>query len=188
MIDKRINYIVSGLERSGTSVMMQLLAGGGVPVAFDDSRPADEHNPRGYYELYSGKIINQLMEGNFDFTPYKGKVIKITAYGLKFLPSGKYKIVFMLRNIDEVVNSMQKMGAEINKEKDRILFTKLNKYSFDLMNTRTDVEYITINYSDIIKDPRSVIDAVGRFLTIRLDADTAMKAVDTKLYRNRAIQ
>ena len=83
---QRINYIVSGLERSGTSMMMQILDKGGVPVAFDYMRKPNRHNPKGYYELAGGKIINQLMEGIFPFDNYRGIFIKITAYGLKYLP------------------------------------------------------------------------------------------------------
>ena len=94
MSKNEVNYIVSGLERSGTSVMMQMLDKGGVPVAFDDSRPPDEHNPRGYFELAGGKIINQLMDGTFDFELHKGQIVKVTAYGLKFLPKGNYRIGF----------------------------------------------------------------------------------------------
>jgi hypothetical protein len=66
MLNNEINYSVSGLERSGTSLMMQMLHKGGLPVAFDDSRAADENNPRGYYELEGGKIINCLMDGSLE--------------------------------------------------------------------------------------------------------------------------
>ena len=76
-LDENINYIVSGLERSGTSMLMQILLAGGVPVFFDRSRPIDENNPKGYYELEGGKIINKLMDGTFPLHEYKGKFIKI---------------------------------------------------------------------------------------------------------------
>ena len=80
-LDRKINYIVSGLERSGTSLMMQILHAGGMSTAFNDSlRKPDENNPKGYYELAGGKIINQLMEGTFNLEKYKGQVIKITSW------------------------------------------------------------------------------------------------------------
>ena len=88
-LDKDINYIVSGLERSGTSMLMQILDAGDLPIGYDESRPADESNPKGYYELEGGKIINRLMDGTFPLEKYKGNFIKVTAYGLKFLPPGK---------------------------------------------------------------------------------------------------
>ena len=164
MPNSNVNYIVSGLERSGTSVMMQMLNTGGVKVVFDDSRPPDEHNPKGYFELAGGKIINQLMAGTFDFEPHQGKIVKVTAYGLKFLPEGNYRIVYMMRNIDEVLNSMRKMGADIDMEKDRVLFGKLNKFSFELIDKRDDMEYTTINYRDVIDDPGKELQKIGLFL------------------------
>jgi len=186
MLDSETNYVVSGLERSGTSLMMQMLHAGGLPTAFDDSRPADEHNPRGYYELAGGKIINRLMDGTFDIHPHKGHVIKVTAYGLKFLPQANYRVVYMMRNMDEVLKSMQKMGGEVDEKKDRALFNKLNEFSLELMRTRDDVEYITVNHRDLVDDPRSQMERVSSFLGEPCDVDAAIGAVDSSLYRNRA--
>ena len=93
------NYIVSGIERSGTSMLMQILQAGGVPLAFNaESRPPDEDNPKGYFELEGGKIINKLMNGTFPLSDFKGEFIKITAFGVKFLPPGEYDIIYIQRN------------------------------------------------------------------------------------------
>ena len=186
MLNKEINYVVSGLERSGTSLMMQMLHMGGLPVAFDDSRPADENNPRGYYELAGGKIINRLIEGTFDIEAYKGYVIKITAYGLKSLPESNYRIVYMRRHIDEVLKSMQKMSANIDAGKDKMLFQKLDRFSLELMHSRDDMEYITVKYRDLIDNQRKEMKRVSHFLDVPLSIDAAVKAVDTSLYRNRS--
>ena len=141
-----VNYIVSGIERSGTSMMMQILLSGGMPVAFDTSRPADYHNPKGYYELEGGKIISRLMEGTISLEKYQGKFIKVTAFGLKFLPKGSYKIIYMIRDIEEVLDSMEKMSGPIVKEKERPLFEKLNETSIKLMEERNDIEYILFDH------------------------------------------
>ena len=186
MLDSETNYVVSGLERSGTSLMMQMLHAGGLPTAFDDSRPADEHNPRGYYELAGGKIINRLMDGTFNIHSHKGHVIKVTAYGLKFLPQANYRVVYMMRNMDEVLKSMQKMGGEVDEGKDGALFTRLNEFSLELMRTRDDVEYITVNHRDLVDDPGSQMERVSSFLGEPCDVDAAIGAVDSSLYRNRA--
>ncbi len=183
-INETINYIVSGLERSGTSMMMQILYRGGMAVAFDYSRPPNDHNPKGYYELEGGKIINRLMDGTFPMERYKGKFIKITAYGLKFLPKGKYKIVYMVRNIDEIMDSMEKMSGPINREEEKPLFEKLNRFAIQLMRKRDDIDYIIVNYNEVIKNPRREIEKVNEFLGGALDVDSAVKAVDPKLYRN----
>lgn len=186
MLNNETNYIVSGIERSGTSLMMQVLHKGGLPVAFDDSRADDEHNPRGYYELEGGKIINRLMDGTFDLQSWRGHIIKVTAYGLKYLPKTNYKILYMMRNIDEVLKSMQKMGADIDEVKDRMLFSKLNRFSFELMRSRDDMEYIRVNYSDLVDSPRREMERVSRFFGETFDVDTAIKAVEPSLYRNKA--
>ena len=185
-LNEEINYIVSGLERSGTSVMMQILDSGGLPTAYDNARPADPHNPRGYFELAGGKIINHLMDGTLDLDSYKGQIIKITALGLKYLPNGNYKIIFMTRNIDEVLDSMQKMGANIEREKDRILFTKLNQFSLQLLKSRADIDHIIVNYHNIIDSPEREIQAIGTFFGVTFDYKKAMNAIDKKLYRNKA--
>lgn len=186
MLSNDFNYVVSGLERSGTSVMMQMLHAGGLPVAFDDARPADEHNPRGYFELAGGKIINQLMDGTFDIEAHRGRIIKVTAYGLKFLPKGSFRIVYMMRDIDEVLRSMGKMGAAIDSDKDRTLFTKLNRFCLELMDGRDDMDYLIVKYRDVIDNPRDQVEMIGRFLGEEIDSELAVAAVDPKLYRNRA--
>ncbi|KAA0002761.1 MAG: sulfotransferase domain-containing protein [Thermoplasmata archaeon] len=179
-----VNYIVSGIERSGTSMMMQILYKGGAPVAFDDSRPPDYHNPKGYYELEGGKVISKLMEGNFPFEKYDEKFIKITAYGLKFLPEGNYKIIYMVRDIEEVMDSMEKMSGPIDREKEKPLFEKLNEFSLNLMEKRKDIDYIVVNYRDVIKNPQKEIERINQFLGGMLDVKSATQAVDPRLYRN----
>jgi hypothetical protein len=187
MLSKNINYVVSGLERSGTSLMMQMLHRGGLPVAFDNLRPADEHNPRGYYELTGGKIINRLMEGEFDMQSYKGRIIKVTAYGLKFLPKSDYAIVYMVRNIDEVLKSMKKMRANLAEgEKDKMLLNKLNRFCLELMQTREDMRHVIVKYANVIKNPREEMERVSEFFGVTFDIDAAIKVVDESLYRNRA--
>ena len=183
-----VNYIVSGLERSGTSMMMQILYLGGMDVAFDTKRKPDENNPKGYFELEGGKIINRLMDGTFPMENYDGMVIKVTAYGIKHLPEGfRYKIIYMLRDINEIMASMSKMIGESLGDDDSIAFEHLNNYTLNLLAGRTDVDYIVVNYHDIIKDPQSEIERINGFLGGKLDVSSAVKAVDPKLYRNRKV-
>ena len=75
-LDNDINYIVSGLERSGTSMLMQILNAAEMPIGSDDKRPPDQSNPKGYYELEGGKIINKLIDGTLSLDKFKGKFIK----------------------------------------------------------------------------------------------------------------
>ena len=188
VLDKDVNYIVSGLERSGTSMLMQILKAGGLPIGFDESRPADESNPKGYYELEGGKIINRLIDGTFPLEKYKGKCIKITAFGLKFLPPGKYKIIYSERNIEEILDSMEKMMGkkDLKRDETKQTFVKLNNIIKQQMREREDTEHIIINYNQTISDPKSNINKIAGFLN--LPKETQMKmitVVDSRLYRQR---
>ena len=129
-LDKDFNYIVSGLERSGTSMIMQILNAGCIPTSFDLTRPADNNNPKGYYELEGGKIINRLMKSSFPMDKYKGRFIKITAFGLQFIPTGNYKIIYSERDIEEILDSMEKMIGlkDVKRLETKQAIIKLNKF------------------------------------------------------------
>ena len=187
-LDRNINYIISGLERSGTSMLMQILNSGDIPTAFNDARLPDQSNPKGYYELEGGKIISRLMEGSFPLNEYKGKFIKITAYGLKFLPPGRYKIIYSERNIEEILDSMEKMiGKEdSSRKKTRDAFIKLNNMVKNHIQDRKDIDVLLINYNDIISNTMDNICKIIDFLGMSNDIlDKMMSAVASELYRQR---
>jgi hypothetical protein len=187
-LDENINYIVSGLERSGTSMMMQILHAGGVPVTSDNLRKPDENNPKGYYELEGGKIINKLMNGSFSFDKHKGEFVKITAYGLKYLPSGNYKIIYMERNIEEILDSMEKMLGikDENRDETRKSFVKLNQMIKNFIANRDDVKVLYVNYNEMISNPEHSIRIIVSFLNLSdVNLDKMMQSIDKKLYRQR---
>lgn len=188
-LDENVNYIVSGLERSGTSLLMQMLDAGGVPSAFDhSSRPADDNNPRGYFELEGGKIINKLMERAFPFEEHKGRFIKITAYGMKFLPQGNYKIIYSQRDIEEILDSMEKMSKikDENRADTKELFLRLNEMMIDKIKTRTDIQALFINYNEILSDPETSAQIMCDFIGVSdIDKEKMIGSIDKKLYRNR---
>lgn len=186
-LDQDVNYIVSGLERSGTSMMMQILHRGGAPVAFDRSRQADYHNPKGYFELEGGKVINRLMEGTFPFDQYKGRCVKITAYGLTYLPSGpgyRYKVIYMQRSLDEILTSMEKMSGPVNWEEERPAFERLHTYVLTMLREREDIDYLPVMYRKVVHNPVAEITRINQFLGGVLSVEEAVRAVDPDLYRN----
>lgn len=191
-LDENTNYVVSGLERSGTSLVMQILNAGGVPCAFDtSSRPPDDNNPRGYFELEGGKIISRLREGGFPLDGYKGRFIKITAYGMRFLPPGRFRVIYTERNIDEVLDSMEKMAGleDANRAETRATFAKLNDMVKGLLSQKTDIDVLFVNYNEIVKDPTAVVRRIAGFLGAPdLDEKAMAAAVDEKLYRKRRSQ
>jgi len=188
-LDENINYIASGLERSGTSLLMQILHAGGVPLSFDtDSRPPDENNPRGYFELEGGKVISRLMNNTFPLAEYRGQFIKITAFGLKFLPPGNYRVIYTERNIEEVLDSMEKMAKiqDKDREETKASFIKLNGMIKDLITKREDVDVLLVNYNQVVADPPSQVRKICDFLGLSEEKESAMiAAVDQKLYRKR---
>jgi hypothetical protein len=187
-LDPTVNYIVSGLERSGTSMMMQILVAGGIPVAFDESRPADTNNPKGYYELYGGKIISQLMKGAFPFAQYRGRFVKITAFGLLYLPVGRYKIVYMLRDVDEILDSTNKMmkKPDENHEETKRSLSRLQAKILAEVPKKSGIDWLAMDYNAIIKNPKVEIPKICTFLgpgsceTLKM-----VEAVDARLYRQR---
>ena len=189
-LNENINYIVSGLERSGTSMLMQILYAGGVETSFDNSRLPDESNPKGYYELAGGKIINKLMDGTFPLVDYKGKFVKITAYGLKYLPPGDYKVIYSERNIEEILDSMEKMAdiKDNNREETRGSFIKLNSMIKNYIRNRKDIEFLLVNYNEILSNPSFNIKKIHDFLGMQdIDLEKMINVVDKNLYRQRKI-
>jgi hypothetical protein len=188
-LDENINYIASGLERSGTSLLMQILHAGGVPLSFDtESRPPDENNPRGYFELEGGKVISRLMNNTFPLGDYRGRFIKITAFGMKFLPPGKYRVIYTERNIEEVLDSMEKMARiqDQDREETKASFIKLNGMIKELITKREDIDVLFVNYNQVVADPKTQIRKICEFLGASAEKEAAMvAAVDQKLYRKR---
>jgi len=188
-LDETTNYIVSGLERSGTSLLMQILRAGGVPCAFDTaSRPPDANNPRGYFELEGGKIISRLRDGVFPLADYRGRFIKITAYGMRFLPSGRYSVVYTERDIDEVLDSMEKMAKveDEDREGTRAAFVKLNETTKSRLAARPDIGLLFVSYNALVREPGPEIRRIAGFLGAPgLDEKAMAAAVDEKLHRNR---
>ena len=107
-MDSKTVIIVSGLPRSGTSMMMKMLEAGGLKILTDNLREADANNPKGYYEF---ERVKQMKDGNLAWLPDAvGKVVKIVTGLIIYLPSDyKYKIIFMKRDLNEVLSSQKKM-------------------------------------------------------------------------------
>ena len=187
-LDENVNYIVSGQERSGTSMLMQILNAGNIPTTFDNSRPADDNNIKGYYELEGGKIINKLIGNEFPLHKYKGNFIKITAYGLKFLPPGKYKIIYTERNIEETLDSIEKMigKKDINREETRNNIIKLNNTIKNEILGRNDIHVLFVNFNNILEHPKDNIIKILNFLNLPEDHLKKMiDAVDLTIYHHR---
>lgn len=182
--------LVSGLPRSGTSMMMQMLEAGGIELIVDYIRKADEDNPRGYYEF---EKIKQLEKDSFWMENACGKAIKIISMLLYQLPMNKkYKIIFMTRKMDEVLASQNKMlkrrGQPADSVDDQVMAEKFNKHLrkiFKWLNKQNNMDTIFINYNDVISSPMEQSIKINRFLGDRLKIDKMFNVVDNFLYRQR---
>ncbi len=191
ILDKSVNYIVSGLERSGTSMLMQILHAGKIPICYDNKRPPDKFNPKGYFELEGGKIISKLEDGKFPLNNFKGKFIKITTYGLKYLPPGKYKIIYSERDIEEILDSMEKMigKKDKNRKHTKENIKKLNNLIKREIQERIDVNVIEINYNETLSNPEENICKILDFLNLPKDnLQSMINAVDINLYTPKKIK
>jgi tetratricopeptide (TPR) repeat protein len=186
--------IVTGLPRSGTSMMMQMLVAGGLPPLTDGIREADISNPRGYYEY---DIAKQLGSDADWISEGKGKVVKIVAQLLPLLPRkidgapAHYRIVFMERALEEVVSSQrvmldrqQRKGAALDQTRlAEIFFGQLQK--IQTVITDRGIPCIRVQHAEAIRDPLSVANQLNRFFEKSLDTTALAGAVDPTLYREQ---
>ena len=179
-------YIVSGLPRSGTSMLMQMMKTGGMEVATDEKRAPDKDNPAGYIEVES--IINQLDDDPEYIFNFKGKFVKVIAYGLKYLPPGKYKIIYSERNVEEILDSMEKMVGKKDEEREEAkkAFIKLNQIIKSRVEGREDIEALFVNYNEILANPEKEVTEIYEFLKgDGADLEKMVGVVRPDLYRNR---
>ena len=188
--------IVSGLPRSGTSMLMQMLAVGGVPLLVDDSRPADPDNPRGYYEL---DAVKRLAADSSVLLNASGRAVKVIHRLLKHLPSGPtYAVIFLHRRIDEVVASQRAMlerlgrdGARLDPDRLVELYRGEVASAIQRASARADVRLLEIGHADVLGAPSAAAEGIAAFLraspgwTRPLDAVAMAAAVDPLLHRQR---
>jgi hypothetical protein len=185
--------IVSGLPRSGTSLMMQMLAAGGVPILSDGERVADADNPRGYCEW---ERIKQLPKEPICIDEAEGKAVKVISQLLFALPTGHdYRIIFMERPLPEVVASQAEMirrrGTAGAALPEAALIAGLRAHRNQVnawLALRREILVRQQPYHDVLRDPAAASKEIERFLDLSLDIEMMTKQVDLTLYRNRTAE
>jgi broad-specificity NMP kinase len=184
--------VVSGLPRSGTSMMMRILEKGGVSILTDNVRKADNDNLKGYYEF---EKVKQLDRDRSWLNSAEGKAVKIISALLKHLPPDhQYKVIFMKRDIDEILASQKKMmerrGEKPEKVPDEMmggLFEKHLKETKEWLNENS-IETLYVNYNDVLEEPLPHLRRVNEFLSKDLDLENMVGVVGPDLYRQRGDQ
>jgi hypothetical protein len=187
--DKTI-IVVSGLPRSGTSMMMKMLAEGGLPILTDAIREADNDNPNGYYEFES---VKKLPEGQTGWlADANHKAVKVISALLEHLPpSYRYKIIFMEREPGEILASQQKMLANRNQKSevsDADLQEQFQKHLAAIkywLARQPNMEVMYVNYNKMMAGPENYCQAVANFVAVPVNISKMLAVPNERLYRNR---
>jgi hypothetical protein len=183
--------IVSGLPRSGTSLMMQMLVAAGMTPLSDGERTADADNPRGYLEW---ERIKQLPNDPGCIVEAEGKVVKVISRLLLSLPSGhEYRVIFMQRPLSEVLASQDQMLRRRGTYKEganpaamAAAFEKHLREVYAWLEGKPYVKSIRVPYHEALKQPQELGQRLADFLGIALNAEAMTQQVDASLYRNRS--
>lgn len=188
--DKTI-YVVSGLPRSGTSMMMKMLEAGGVTPLVDNIRTADDDNLQGYYEF---ERVKAMKDGDVAWiSEAQGKVIKVISALLESLPAEyTYKIIFMEREMMEILASQRKMlerrgkpGNPAEDGKFSELYGKhLDKVKAWLAN-KPNMKVLYVRYNDMVRDPADYAKKVAEFLGAAMNVEAMVNIPQEQFYRQR---
>ena len=193
---RRLRYgedvvVVSGLPRSGTSMMMRMLEAGGLPVLSDGQRGADEDNPRGYFELERVKGLEEDSDRSW-IRDGRGRAIKIISHLLEHLPDENfYRVLLMQRDLAEVIASQNKMlerRGEPNPVDDARtdeLYRRHLRQIRVLLAAKPNFDVLEVEYTKTLADPAAGAARAAAFLGGRLDPQKMAGAVERDLYRNR---
>ena len=183
--------VVSGLPRSGTSMMMRMLSAGGMPVLADDTRPPDEDNPFGYYELEAAKGLRN--DRNWVGSAVGGAVKVVHLLLPELPPDSAYRVIMMRRDLGEVLASQRAMlrrrerrGAELAPEKLAELFSHQLRRVTEWVRSQPHFSLLQVDYRDVIERPAAQAARVNAFLGGMLDVGKMIGAVDPALYRHRS--
>ena len=184
--------IVSGLPRSGTSMVMRMLERGGVPVLVDGIRTPNVDNPKGYYEF---ERVKKLPEGDVVWLQdAEGKVVKIIAALLMHLPATHtYRVLFMRRAMEEILASQKQMLVRRHEDVGAVsdaemaeLFNKHLAQIYGWMARQPHLTYMDVDYNQLLVEPMPILNAMQGFLNRSLDLTAMAAVVDPSLYRQRA--
>jgi len=182
--------VVSGLPRSGTSMVMKMLEAGGVEPLTDGIRVADEDNPGGYYELEQVKHAEQESAW---VDSAMGKAVKVISQLLETLPRDmKYKVLFLERSMQEILASQRAMlirrghrGDEVADEEMAMLFDRHLRELRAWLEIQDQMDVLYIDYTAVLEDPLGESRRISDFLAVPMDEQKMAGVVDENLYRQR---
>ena len=182
--------VVSGLPRSGTSLMMRMLEAGGIPALTDSLRTPDDDNPNGYYEFEDVKAIQENTTW-IDRAP--GHSVKMVYSLLKHLPADRqYRVIFMRRQVDEVLQSQKKMlerrgiATDIPDAIMKALFERELRNFYGWLPSQPHLQLVNISYNELLAHPEITLAQINRHFGSSLNTNAMLQMIDQSLYRHRA--
>ncbi len=177
--------VITGLPRSGTSLMMQIINRTSIPVLSDGKRLKDVNNPEGYFEL---EAVKGIVRDNSFLKQAIGKAIKIVApLPIYMDPELKYRVIFMRRDVDEILRSQEVMlqKDQINeREKFRTMYDLHLKKTYSFLKEH-EIPYLDVNYLDLIEEPETLLSSIIDFCSVDHSVIDLVSAIKPELYRNR---
>ena len=189
-MERHVITIVSGLPRSGTSMMMRMLEAGGMPLLTDGIRTADDDNPKGYYEF---ERVKQIENDQAWLEDARGKAVKMIAALLKYLPAEyEYHVIFMRRNVAEVLASQRRMLVHRGEATDAVpdermadLFQKHVEQVEAWLAQQPNMAVLYVEHGDVLENAVSEARRISEFVSGALEVEAMAAAVDRSLYRQR---
>ena len=183
--------IVSGIPRSGTSLMMQMLTAGGMTALADGQRSPDANNPRGYYELQS---VKSLARDSRVISGAEGKVVKVVSSLLEFLPEGhEYRVIFMRRPLEQIIASQDRMLERLGKDappapRGAVMkaFEKHLRNVESWLSSRPHISVLNVDYEAVLREPCEQASRISAFLGQKLDVESMVRKVEVSLHRERS--
>lgn len=183
--------IVSGLPRSGTSMLMNMLEASGMPVLTDHIRTADDDNPKGYYEF---ERVKRLPDGDIKWlADAQGKAVKVISALVEYLPSlYNYKVIFMRRDMEEILASQKQMLVRRSEPTDKVkdqemaeMFQKHLAKVEDWLTRQPNMDVVYIHYNQVLQEPDRYLKPVVELLDGAVELQPMLDILDNKLYRQR---
>ena len=181
--------VVTGLPRSGTSMLMQMLAAGGLEAFSDGARAPDANNPRGFLEHARVRALARDAEW---LPEADGRAVKVVAPLLPHLPAGPaYRVVWLDRDLDEVLRSQRRMLARLGRpaapdDTLRAAYARHLEAAAAWTETTPRVGVLRLDYARVTEAPTEAARTLAAFLDRGLDVEAIAAAVDPALYRERA--
>lgn len=187
--------VVSGLPRSGTSLMMAILEAAGLPLLVDDLRPPDRDNPRGYFEY---QPVKALASDSRWMDLARGKAVKVIYRLVRHLPGHlRYRVVFMDRALSEVLASQDQMVRRLSaaqplsaEETARVAQAYRSELAAvrDWLDHQPNIAVLVVDHAALLREPARPLRELRAFLELpdRVTEDQLRAVIDPGLHRNRA--